>query len=129
MELPLDPSSSLPFGIVESSIESCSTESDDARRQIDFSSVYTVGEKLGSGTFGNVHRCTHRVTREERAVKIIDLTSLTPNQKKRSIDEARVSACEDSGLPVEFGKGPKLWPQETLCVAVYVFSYFCKVIC
>ena len=85
--------SSMPFEAptrdapdTETSGEAC-----DDGHVVDFSTVYDVGEKLGSGTFGNVHRCTHRVTGKQQAVKTVILTSLTPHQKARSLDEARVA--------------------------------------
>jgi calcium-dependent protein kinase len=33
---------------------------------------YVVGEKLGSGSYGIVKMCEHKLTKQERAVKIIE---------------------------------------------------------
>jgi calcium/calmodulin-dependent protein kinase (CaM kinase) II len=91
------PGSSMPFKaptkddpVTETSREFC-----DDGHVVDFSTVYDIGEKLGSGTFGNVHRCTHRITGKQHAVKTIILTSLTPHQKARSLDEARICQMLD----------------------------------
>lgn len=84
----------MPFKATARDAPSTSTENIDKVGDdgllVDFATVYDVGEKLGSGTFGNVHRCTHRVTGQQHAVKTIDLTCLTANQRSRSLDEARV---------------------------------------
>lgn len=38
----------------------------------DLEDEYEVGDKLGSGSYGIVKMCTHRITGQERAVKIIE---------------------------------------------------------
>jgi len=38
----------------------------------DLEEDYDVGDKLGSGSYGIVKACTHKLTKQERAVKIIE---------------------------------------------------------
>jgi hypothetical protein len=39
-----------------------------------FSQTYQLEKILGLGAFGRVQKCRHKVSKEERAVKIIDKT-------------------------------------------------------
>ncbi len=41
--------------------------------------IYNIGKVLGEGAFGEVRLCTHRETREKRAVKVL---------KKENMDAA-----------------------------------------
>jgi serine/threonine protein kinase len=41
--------------------------------------VYKIGKVLGEGAFGEVRLCTHRVSKEKRAVKLL---------KKEAMDKA-----------------------------------------
>ena len=41
--------------------------------------IYKIGKVLGEGAFGEVRLCTHRETKEKRAVKVL---------KKESMDAA-----------------------------------------
>ena len=44
--------------------------------------IYKIGKVLGGGAFGEVRLCTHRVTNEKRAVKVL---------KKENMDEAEMA--------------------------------------
>ena len=42
-----------------------------------FNDNYKIGRMLGKGTYGQVHICHHKVTKEERAVKFVKKAKLT----------------------------------------------------
>ena len=43
--------------------------------------VYDVKEQLGSGAFGEVCRCVHKITREMRAVKMMKKDGMSRSEK------------------------------------------------
>lgn len=45
----------------------------------DIKSMYTIGDKLGEGSFGQVVRCTRLVTKKEHAMKIIRKSKMAGN--------------------------------------------------
>jgi serine/threonine protein kinase len=45
----------------------------------DIKKLYTIGDKLGEGSFGQVVRCTRLVTKKEHAMKIIKKSKMALN--------------------------------------------------
>eukprot|EP00118_Oscarella_pearsei_P000489 m.5076 g.5076 ORF g.5076 m.5076 type:complete len:498 (+) comp12042_c0_seq2:60-1553(+) len=74
-----------------------STPSDGTNdtNNVKFELEFDLGSKLGSGTFGNVHKCVEKATRREFAVKVLQLKTLPASQKTRCLDEARICKLLD----------------------------------
>ena len=47
-----------------------------------FRDVYSLGDPLGTGAFGEVRKCMHKATRSVRAVKIIRKEAMNADQAK-----------------------------------------------
>lgn len=56
---------------------------------------YDIKEVLGHGAFGKVYKAIHRSTRLERAVKMIDKTNITQENKDRVLREVEILAEVD----------------------------------
>lgn len=49
--------------------------------------VYKIGKVLGEGAFGEVRLCTHRTTKEKRAVKVLPRASMDKEAEKTLLNE------------------------------------------
>ena len=58
---------------------------------VEFELEFELGSRLGSGTFGRVHKCIEKSTKREFAVKVLQLNTLPASQKARCLEEARAS--------------------------------------
>jgi len=52
--------------------------------------VYKIGQQLGEGAFGEVRKCTHRETKEVRAVKVLKKESMDAAEKEAMLNEIRI---------------------------------------
>lgn len=83
------------------------THSTDYRRRIE--DLYVVGDQIGSGMCGQVHICTHKASRVQYAVKIIDTKKfsktpgLSPSELRQEAEMMKglhhVSPVQLSSLP------------------------------
>lgn len=49
--------------------------------------VYKIGKVLGEGAFGEVRLCTHRVTKEKRAVKVLKKENMDKEEEANMLNE------------------------------------------
>ena len=49
--------------------------------------VYKIGSVLGEGAFGEVRLCTHRETKEKRAVKVLKKENMDKNEQMQLLNE------------------------------------------
>jgi len=52
--------------------------------------VYKIGKVLGEGAFGEVRLCTHRETKEKRAVKVLKKENMDETEKAAMINEINI---------------------------------------
>ena len=52
--------------------------------------VYKIGQQLGEGAFGEVRKCTHRETKEVRAVKVLKKESMDQSEKESMLNEIKI---------------------------------------
>eukprot|EP00959_Pyramimonas_sp_CCMP1952_P350162 7336304-Pyramimonas_sp.AAC.1 len=51
-----------------------------------FNEHYTLGQEIGKGSYGNVHKCNHRKERKEYAVKVLDKKKIRNAESIEDID-------------------------------------------
>ena len=51
---------------------------------------YKIGSKLGEGAFGEVRLCTHRVSHEQRAVKVLKKETMDEEEMKSMLNEIQI---------------------------------------
>ena len=51
---------------------------------------YSLKEKLGEGSFGVVYKALHKVSKEMRAIKFIDRTSVNTEEEKKLMQEIEI---------------------------------------
>jgi calcium-dependent protein kinase len=56
---------------------------------------YTIGEILGQGSYGEVRKCTHKATKEERAVKFMSKDAMDQEEMDDFLNEVDVLAEMD----------------------------------
>lgn len=49
--------------------------------------VYKIGKVLGEGAFGEVRLCTHRQTKEKRAVKVLKKENMDKAEQESMMNE------------------------------------------
>jgi calcium-dependent protein kinase len=49
--------------------------------------IYKIGHVLGEGAFGEVRLCTHRDTKEKRAVKVLKKENMDKNEQQTMLNE------------------------------------------
>ena len=64
-----------------------------------FRDAYSVGDKLGEGAFGVVHRCVNKATKEKLAVKMIDKSysdQATVDRELEIMEKVKHECCNGS---------------------------------
>ena len=49
--------------------------------------IYKIGQVLGEGAFGEVRLCTHRETKEKRAVKVLKKENMDKHEQQTMLNE------------------------------------------
>jgi len=79
---------------------------------IDPEDIYTLHEKLGTGSFGTVYKAINKETNQVVAIKQIDLEDSDDDISEIQQEIALLSQCDSSYITRYYGsfvKGFKLW--------------------